>query len=159
MKSQSAIAMVSAVLCAFVAALASCAAQSATQTSAPASAEVIRVPMGRLGEPIGTFLRVEGVRSEHGKTGSSTLLVDRVNGSGVSPPVSIWLDNLSLPRGERCIVSGYESARWIGLPPEVRRAENLPERQAVWQQQIYFIVTSVQSPETLRSQNARNGGS
>lgn len=107
-------------------------------------------PEGRLGYRIGTYLQIEGVRSEQGKSGNSTLLVDRVNGKAIEPPTPIWLDNLELPRDERCAISGYESGRWIGIPPDVEAHERQQPRQAAWQLRIYFVVTSVQSPESLR---------
>ncbi|MBL9121532.1 MAG: hypothetical protein JNL80_16620 [Phycisphaerae bacterium] len=76
--------------------------------------------------------------------------VDTINGLACDPPREIWLDNLSLPVGARCRLSGYESGRWIGVPPEVSEADGVPQQQALWQFQTYFIVTSVQSPESLR---------
>lgn len=105
--------------------------------------------MGLLGRPLGSFLRVGGIRAEQGKVGSRTLVIDRVNQSETSPPVQIWVENLDLPEGERCELSGYETGRWIGLPPGVERAEGLPPHQAAWQFQRYFVVTSVQAPPTL----------
>lgn len=107
-------------------------------------------PVGRLDHRIGTFLRIEGVRAEAGKVGSSTLRVDTINGLPCDPPREVRLDNLSLPVGTRCRLSGYESGRWIGVPPEVSEAEGIPQHQAMWQFQTYFIVTSIQSPESLR---------
>lgn len=118
--------------------------------TATPQADSTPAPLGRLGHRLGTYLHIEGIRSEQSKSGSSTLIVDRVNGAECNPPVHIWLDNLSLPTSEHCAISGYESGRWIGLPPAVREAEGLPERQAAWQFQVYFVVTSVQEPSTLR---------
>lgn len=107
-------------------------------------------PVGRLDHRLGTFLRIEGVRADSGKVGSSTLSVDTINGVPCKPPREIWLDNLSLPAGTRCQLSGYESGRWIGVPREVSEADGVPQQQALWQFQTYFIVTSIQSPESLR---------
>ncbi|MBI5362506.1 MAG: hypothetical protein HZA53_04950 [Planctomycetes bacterium] len=115
----------------------------------PRAHEGDRVPAGLLGFPIGTYLQLEGVRAEHGKVGERTLRVERVGGRALPHPVGIWIENLSLPAGEPCVLSGYESGRWIGLPTEVRIAEHLEEHQAMWQFQRYFIATSVQAPPAL----------
>jgi hypothetical protein len=108
------------------------------------------VPKGRLGHPLGTYLTIEGVRAEAGKVGTRTLLVDTVNGKKLDRPIGIWIDNVApLPKGERCILRGYESGKMIGVPDEVARAENLPLPQAAWQFFRYFIMTSVVQPEGL----------
>jgi len=117
------------------------------------------VPMGRLGHPIGTFLRIEGRRLESGKVGKRTLLVERVNERELSPAVGIWVDNIDLPVGARCSISGYESGRWIGVPPEVARAEGLLPRQAEWQFQRFFVATSVRAPDSLVEEFRESAGS
>ncbi len=116
----------------------------------PESSSVRGAPQGLLGHRIGTYLHLEGMRSDQGKSGHSTLLVDHVNGERLDPPTSIWLDNLELPEGERCRVSGFETGRWIGIPPDVARMEAMNPRQAGWQFAISFVVTSIQAPESLR---------
>jgi len=116
------------------------------------------IPDGRLGYPIGTYLRLEGTRLESGKVGERTLLVDRINGAELSPPIGIWVENLVLPSSLRCRVSGYESGRWIGVPPEVERAEGTAPHQAAWQFQRYFLVTSVQAPDSLVEQFLESTG-
>jgi hypothetical protein len=106
-----------------------------------------RVPMGRLGHPIGSYLTITGVRAERGKVGVKTLAVDSVNGRKLDRPITIWLDNIeALPGSTPCVVKGYESARWIGTPPEVVAATGRVT-QASWQLQRYFIVTTVVRPE------------
>lgn len=110
-------------------------------------------PIGKLGNRLGTLLHVEGMRADAGKVGSSTLRVDTVNGTVCDPPCEIWLDNLSLPVGIRCQLSGFESGRWIGIPPEVSQAEGTPQQQAMWQFQVFFVVTSIQGPDSLRTAN------
>lgn len=117
------------------------------RTVAPERA--VPVPIGRLGHPIGTFLRLEGVREEQGKVSHGTLRVDRVDGEALAIPIDVVIEDVSLPAGERCAVSGYETGRWIGLPPDVQRAENLPLQQAGWQFVFTFVMTSVQAPPSL----------
>ncbi|MHC4406997.1 MAG: hypothetical protein ACYTG0_45875 [Planctomycetota bacterium] len=108
------------------------------------------IPKGRLGHPLGTYLKIEGVRAEAGKVGTQTLLVDTVNGNKLDQPIGIWIENVpALPKGERCIIRGYESGKMIGIPYEVAKAENLPIPQAAWQFYRYFIMTSVVQPEGL----------
>ncbi|MDO9542185.1 MAG: hypothetical protein Q7J98_07675 [Kiritimatiellia bacterium] len=112
----------------------------------------LEYPMGNLGYRVGTYLQIEGVREENGKAGTQTLRVDTINGEKISTLVSIWIENVkggALPSGKRCVIRGYESARMIGLPNAVAKAENLPLRQALWQMQRYFIVTSVVEPKEL----------
>ena len=107
-----------------------------------------RAPLGGLGYVIGTYLTIEGVRAEGFKTGTRTLSVDTVNGRKLELPRGVWVDNVeSLPESTRCVLKGYESARWIGTPPEVVEATGQMS-QAVWQLQRYFIVTSVVQPES-----------
>ena len=106
-----------------------------------------QAPLGGLGYVIGTYLTIEGVRAEGFKTGARTLSVDTVNGRKLDFPIGIWVDNVeSLPESTRCVLKGYESARWIGTPPEVIEATGQIS-QAVWQLQRYFIATSVVQPE------------
>ena len=111
------------------------------------------IPTGRLGHRLGTYLTIEGVRSEQGKSGSKTLLVDTVNGKTLDTPIDIWVDNVdSLPKAVRCILRGYESGRMIGVPEEVARKEHIPLPQAAWQFFRYFIVTSVVEPKDLKKE-------
>ena len=110
------------------------------------------IPMGRLGQPLGTYLTIEGVRMEEGKVGTRTLLVDTVHGKKLSSPIGVWVENAKdpgLPKGEKCIIRGYESGEMIGLPEAVAEAENMPPPQAMWQFRRYFIITSVVGPKSL----------
>lgn len=92
-------------------------------------------------------------------TGSSTLLVDTVAGVKLETPVSIPVESVrggALPRGERCAIRGYESARMIGLPPDVAGAERLPVPQAAWQLQRDFVLTSSRQPRGLTEHAERD---
>ena len=127
--------------------------QSATREPAGEQVEGLaeRLPGGRLGYPLGTYVRIEGVRAERGKVGVKTLAVERINGREVSPPIRIWIENVErLPEGTRCVLNGYESGKMIGLPFEVAEKENMPLTQAVYQFYHYFMVTSVVEPEELK---------
>lgn len=106
-------------------------------------------PVGLLGPRIGTYLRIEGERDRDGKVGPHSLLVKQVGDDVLPTPVSIWVENLDFPVEVRCVIRGYESGRWIGVPPEVERAEKIAPRQAGWQFQHYFVATSVQAPPEL----------
>jgi hypothetical protein len=99
---------------------------------------------GRLGHPLGTYLTVEGLRQTEGMVGSSTLLVEVVNGTRLDQPVEVWVDDVVLPTGQPTLMRGYESGRYIGTPPGVTRATGL-QSQAAWQFQRYFVATSMES--------------
>jgi len=115
------------------------------------------LPAGRLGPHIGTYLQIEGVRGAEPVMAGESLLVDRVGERPLSPPTAIWLDNLSLPPGVRCVLRGYETGRWIGVPPEVEASGDVPPQQALWQFWRSFIVTSVQEPPSLVAQFRARG--
>ncbi len=115
----------------------------------------LQCPMGYLGYPVGTYVQIEGVRQEEGMVGTRTLLVDTICREKLKSPIPIWVENAKnpgLPRGKRCVLRGYESARMIGLPDEVAKAENLPVPQAAWQMQRYFVITTVLEPTELERQ-------
>jgi hypothetical protein len=112
--------------------------------SAPKSPEPDVYRDGRLGHPLGAYLSVEGVPETRGKVGTSTLLVDTVDGRRIEPPVSVWVDNVTFAQGSRAVLKGYESGRYIGMPIEVTRATGMAP-QAGWQFQRYFIATSIES--------------
>lgn len=116
---------------------------------APAPPTPGGAPMGLLGARLGTYLRIEGVRDQHGKVGPRSFLVQQVGDQVLPVPVSIWVENLEVPTGVHCVLRGYETGRWIGLPPEVQRAEGMAPTQAGWQFQHYFLATSVQAPPEL----------
>lgn len=110
------------------------------------------IPDGQLGFPIGVYLVIEGVRAETAKAGAQTLVVHRVNGKRPTRKTTIWIDNLQLPADERCIIKGYESARWVGIPPQVIEAGAVrvsPSSHPPWHLSRYFIATSVESPKSL----------
>ena len=106
-------------------------------------------PTGQLGYRIGTYLTIEGVRAEEGKVGVRTLLVDTISGHKLETPVRLWIDNVDLPKEQRCVLKGYESGRWIGVPYEVLKATGQEPPQAAWQFHFHFVVTSVEQPKEL----------
>lgn len=124
------------------------------------------IPKGRLAHPLGTYLKIEGVRAESGKVGSQTLLVDTINGNKLDQPIGIWIDNVSsLPKGERCIIKGYETGTMIGTPPAVIQAAREAGRdialpQAGWQFYRFFIMISSVQPEgfTIRPKGVSYAG-
>ena len=114
------------------------------------------IPTGRLGFPLGTYLRVEGSRVEGPKTGGRTLLVDTINGKKLDSPIEIGIENVdSLPKDTRCVVRGYETGQMIGTPPAVEQAakegKNVPRPQAGWKFYRYFVVISVIEPKDLKT--------
>ncbi len=112
------------------------------------------VPAGKLGHPLGTYLRIEGVRAEQNMWGVP-LRVDNINGKKLEKPVEVWVSNVDLPKDERCILRGYETGSMIGTPPAVIEAAKEEGRdvtltQAGWQFHRVFIVLSVIQPKNLK---------
>lgn len=122
---------------------------AACQTPAPDLGSPAAHELGSLGQPMGAWLHLEGVRETSGKVGPHSFAVDRVDGAPLATPIHVSLANLELPIGARCEVAGYEIGRWIGIPPGVLAAEGMPPAQAAWQYVHEFVVTSVQAPDEL----------
>ena len=114
------------------------------------------VPAGRLGFPLGTYLRIEGVKVEGPKYGGRTLLVDTLNGKKLDTPIDVSIENVdSLPKDTRCILRGYEMGQMIGTPPAVEQVakeegKDIILPQAGWKFHRFFIVTSVVEPKDLK---------
>ena len=111
-------------------------------------------PHGILGDHLGPYLTVEGVRAEGTFVGRQTLLVDIVNGRRLEKPVHIWVNNLLLPGEKRCVMKGYESGEMIGKPPAVEAAAKEQGKpvghvQAGWQWKPHFVALIVVEPKGL----------
>lgn len=112
--------------------------------------EVVPRPAGKLGHPIGTYLRIEGVREPH--KNPSLYRIHRVNGQPVAKPALIWIENLALPRPAPsvwCVVNGYERIEWMGEPGEVSRAEGRIGTQMSFQAVWLFHASSIIQPRSL----------
>ncbi|NVM24168.1 MAG: hypothetical protein HWN68_20610 [Desulfobacterales bacterium] len=112
-------------------------------------------PTGRLGHPIGSYLTIEGYRSDKGKN-PNCYVIDKVNGAKLERPVRVWVENLKLPRPEpstRCVINGHETFRWWGQPEEVRAAEGWEQAQHSFQPGFFFRATSVKKPANLHVAN------
>ena len=112
---------------------------------------------GKLGFPLGTYLRIEGVRAEEGKGAPSILMVDTVNGKKLDTPIGIRIEKLdSLPRGPRCILRGYETGKMVGVPPAVIEAakeegKDVTVPQVDWYFYRSFVVLSIVEPKDLKT--------
>ena len=100
--------------------------------------------IGHFGIPIGTTIKIEGVRAQPSKlTNKMTLHVHKVNGKNFiaderySPFIQI-ANVGELPETERIVLEGYESIEWRGDP----------ERN--WHINVPFVVTKVIAPESLK---------
>ena len=106
---------------------------------------------GVLGHPLGTHLKIEGKRyvdANHPGAFPNSMVVDTVNGRSLARPIAIEIANVPfVPTDTRCIVSGYESGKMVGLPVAVAHAEGLEPAQVIWQFYNFFVLTSVQQPE------------
>ena len=124
-----------------------------------------RMPVGRLGFPLGTYLKIEGHRVPQSqlarqiKGSQNRLLVDRVNGKAIEKTISVDFDNdnfdvLRIESG-RFILNGYETGRPIGMPDHIPEDEGKERPTAIWHFHEYFWVTRVVEPEGA-SINSRN---
>lgn len=124
-----------------------------------------RMPIGRLGFPLGTYLTIEGrhaPKAEPGRASKASrncLLIDRVNEKPVEPPIGVVFDNLDVTKmkADRFILKGYETGHPIGIPDGIPEYEDKPRPQAAWHFREYFWVTTVVKPEdaTSNSQQRR----
>ncbi|HEY8504817.1 MAG TPA: sigma-70 family RNA polymerase sigma factor [Gemmataceae bacterium] len=131
-----------------------------------------RPPGGILGDHLGVYMTIEGVRFEgRGKVETGTLLVDTVNGKKLEKPVALQVRGLDypamtmgpldLPAG-RCVLKGYESGQMIGFPGAVllaakERGVKITNRsQAAWQWRPYFVALIAVEPEGLEIPWGRN---
>ena len=110
-----------------------------------------RIPLGKLGQPLGTALTIEGVRQKHGKCAGSFLVVDTVNDQKLAKVVSIWIRNSKnlLPADTRCVFEGYETGSMVGEPPALRKGRLESTAQVNWQFWRTFVITSVIVPQSL----------
>jgi hypothetical protein len=143
---------------------------SAQTSSTPSESKSIKldshgVPFGTLGFPVGSYLTIEGVKEKPQILQNQHWLVDTVNGSKLTKPVSIdvehismidWTNNVdtrSLPDGQRFIFKGYETLEMIGTSPGLKAAakesgQGVPAiQQDLWHLYFYFVVTSIVAPK------------
>lgn len=129
-------------------------AQAQKTPPSPAGEHVSTVPyweignrvqiLGTLGQPIGTYLRLEGKRVGQAKvptkTGPGDFRVEKVNGKPLAQPLTLWSEPVKAwPMGTRGVVEGYETGEMIGVPEEVLARTGRPAPQAVWQFSVHFI--------------------
>lgn len=126
-----------------------------------------RQPGGLLGDQLGTYLTIEGVKSEGVKVESGTLVVDTVDGKKLDKPISLVIRGasvvnqnlrparLEIPAKQRCIFKGFESGEMIGVPPAVSAAakeqgwQEVPMSPVHWQWRPYFVALVVVEPNDL----------
>jgi hypothetical protein len=114
------------------------------------------VPVGRLGQRLGTYVTIAGYRSTYPiKTNHGTMEVDTVDGQELARPIAIEISNVELPADTRCVIKGYETAHLVGAPPAFEQAAKeagKPFRppQSVWQINCYFVALAVVSPNDLK---------
>ena len=112
-------------------------------------------PVGRLGFPIGTYLRIEGHRyiptQPPFKIVGRMLLVDKVQGKRLDVPVKLQIKNAdidSLDVKTRCVLNGYEAGVWAGSPENL--PPDTPAESTVFHFHPYFVVISVKAPKGLQ---------
>ena len=121
----------------------------------PSSSFPMTRPIGRLGLPIGTYLRIEGHRYEPTKPPfkipARTLLVDTVQGNLLDVPIKISIKNVdtdSLDIETRCVLNGYEAGVWGGSPEGL--PPGTPVEQHAFHFRPYFVVISIEAPKGLK---------
>jgi RNA polymerase sigma factor (sigma-70 family) len=130
----------------------------------PAAAQP-RQPGGVLGDQLGVYLTIEGVRAGAGKVETGTLMVDVVNGKKLDKAVAVvvrgldypamTIQSINLPAGQRCVLKGYESGEMIGTPSALLEAAREEGRtdvllsQAVWRWRPYFVARIAVEPKGL----------
>jgi hypothetical protein len=130
------------------------AVQETSRDTTPASRP--RRPGGLLSDSTGEFLTIEGIKVEHGKYETNTLLVDTVDGTKLEKPVTLLIrasyvadHNLkpakfTLEAKKRYVLKGYESGEMIGIAPAVYAAakeaqwREAPMSSAGWKWRPYF---------------------
>ena len=112
-------------------------------------------PIGRLGLPIGTYLRIEGHRYEPTKppfkVHARTILVDTVQDKRLDVPIKLSIKNVdtdSLDIETRCVFNGYEAGVWGGSPEGL--PPGTPVESHVFHFHPYFVVVSVEAPKGLK---------
>jgi len=116
------------------------------------------IPIGTLNYPTGTYLTIEGIKAKQDPmvmANQDLCRVERVNGSKLSQPVTIKIDEAKgWSNGVPFVFKGYEMFRMIGTPPAeyfaAREAGNKDfiGTQIIWHLEFYFVVTSVVSPKS-----------
>ena len=117
-------------------------------------------PIGTLNYPIGSYLTIEGVKAKQDPmvmANQDLCRVERVNGSKLSQPVTIKIDEArGWSNGIPFVFKGYETFRMFGTPPAeyfaAREAGNKDfiGTQEIWRLEFYFVVTSVVAPKEER---------
>jgi hypothetical protein len=122
----------------------------------PTPLDTGEMPVGILGERLGEYLTIEGVRNDGMKTERHSLLVYTVNGIPLAKRTPIWVENLELPSEKRIVLKGYENGRMIGIPPAQELAAKEQGRlfenpvQTFWQWQPYFVALIPVEPKGLK---------
>ena len=107
------------------------------------------VPIGLAGQPIGSYLTIEGA-PEHSKF--YNFRAEVVNGKKLKEALLIDVSNVPLKEGRRHILKGYESIKMVGEAPAVHEARREDGKPAItlpipWQVHYYFVATSVVMPQ------------
>jgi hypothetical protein len=124
-----------------------------------------REPGGKLGDQIGVYRTIEGVRSVGGKVETGTLLVDTVDGRKLDKPIPLVVRGgvivnqniqesvLRFPEDQRFVFKGFETGEMIGVPPAVEIAAQeqgwteIPVSAAGWSWRPYFVALVAVEPK------------
>ena len=109
------------------------------------------VPAGLLGYPLGTPLRIEGIRQPKRKF--YDLIVSKVNNKELKQPITILIENLEkpfLPSDTVCVLNGYETGKMLGTPPALLKGQEYESKnQMNWALHRRFVITSIEKPKGI----------
>jgi len=106
--------------------------------------------IGSLGNPLGRYVTIEGTKPAKALMMANPMEIDAVDGKVLAAPILMEIHGAAgLPEGTRCILHGYETGALVSTPddPAVKGA---PAPQASYRFAVWFEVTEIKSPETLK---------
>lgn len=122
----------------------------------PMRLQIGMVPVGTLGIPIGQLVLLEGTRIDGNKYGDRTMKIEKINGKAVTSPMEISINNVHLPKNQRCVIRGYETMYMRGSPPAYEQLAKLkkqpppPQPQMGWQVFCEFVALEAVEPQSLK---------
>ena len=134
-----------------------CTQSESERNTVPAVSSSASRPIGKLGYPLGTYLRIEAhpyrPTTPPLKVLSGTMLVNAVRDERLETPIKLVVRNLDLSSvspDTPCVINGYESGAWVGSPEGL--PPGTPTESTRFHFHNYFVVTSVDAPKELAQQ-------
>ncbi len=125
------------------------------QDESPITVQTGMVPIGGLGVPLGQLVLLEGTRYDQFKSGVGTLKIEKIDGKAVASPTFVWIENVDLPKEQRCAIRGYETMEMVGQAPAYEQLAKLSREprpsvgQLGWQIALSFVALEAVEPKSL----------